>query len=111
MGYDVLAVDASEDKVEEVSKEVTHAVQADVTLEKNLLSLGIRNFDVVIVSIGEDVQANIMTTLLVKELGVEEVIVKSQNKLHAKVLEKIGRGFIQPFWTRSKLLTSNNTTD
>ncbi len=111
MGYDVLAVDSSEERVEEVSKEVTHTVQADITSEKTLLSLGIRNFDVVIVAVGEDIQASIMATLLVKEFGVEQVVVKSKNKLHGKVLEKIGADrVIFPEWDMGCRVARNLVT-
>jgi len=89
-GYDVLAVDKSEEKVQDISNYVTHAVQADAIDENALNSLGIRNFDVAVVTIGSDMQASILTTLIVKELGVKTVIAKAQNELHGTVLEKIG---------------------
>lgn len=90
LGNQVLAIDISEDAVRNISDDVTHAVQVDSTDESALKSIGIRNFDVVVVSIGADVQASIMVTLLVKELGVKYVIAKAQNSMHAKVLYKIG---------------------
>ena len=90
MGYDVLAIDKDEQKVQEISDEVTHVVQADTTDEDALLALGIRNFDVVVVSIGEDIQANVLTTLQLKELGVPYIVAKARNPLHGKMLEKIG---------------------
>ena len=90
LGNEVLAIDASEELVQEISDKVTHAVRADATDENSLRSLGIRNFDVAIVSIGSDIQSSIMVTLLVKEMGVKYVIAKAQNELHAKVLYKIG---------------------
>ena len=55
-----------------------------------LRSLGIRNFDHVIVAIGEDIQASILVTLMVKEMGVPNILAKAQNEYHARVLEKIG---------------------
>lgn len=90
MGYEVLAVDEDQEKIQEIVKEVTHAIQADATDEKALKALGIRNFDVVIVSIGHDVQASILITVLLKELGVKYVVAKAQNELHGKVLSKVG---------------------
>ncbi|QHW35216.1 TrkA family potassium uptake protein [Paenibacillus rhizovicinus] len=90
LGFDVLAIDADEQKIQEVSNWVTHAVAANSTDEEAMRSLGLRNFDVVIVAIGEDIQASILTTLILKELGVPELIVKAQNALHGKVLDKIG---------------------
>lgn len=55
-----------------------------------LRSLGIRNFDVAVISIGSDIQSSIMATLIAKELGVHYVLCKAQNELQAKVLYKIG---------------------
>ncbi|MCF6462093.1 potassium channel family protein [Clostridium sp. Cult1] len=90
LGYEVLAIDADDDKVQDISEFVTYAVQADVTDENVLKELGIRNFDVVIVSIGSNYQASIMATLIAKELGVKKVIAKAHDVLHGKVLSKIG---------------------
>lgn len=69
---------------------VTHAVSADSTDEEAARALGIRNFDVVVVAIGEDIQASILTTLILKDMGVPVLIVKAQNEPHGKVPQKIG---------------------
>lgn len=90
LGNEVLAVDVDEEVIQEISPDVTHAVQADSTDESVLRALGLRNFDVAVITIGSDVQASIMATLLVKELGVKYVIAKAHNEVHAKVLYKIG---------------------
>src|SRR6185312_6010110 len=90
MGYDVLAIDSNEQRTQEVAEMVTHAVTADSTDEDALRALGIRNFDVVVVAIGEDIQASILTTLILKDMGVPVLIVKAKNELHGKVLSKIG---------------------
>ncbi|MDI6617125.1 MAG: TrkA family potassium uptake protein [Clostridiales bacterium] len=90
LGYEVLAIDSREDAIQEIADNVTHAVQADSTDEKSLKELGLGNFDVAIIGIGSDVQSNIMTTIIVKELGVKYVIAKADSDLHAKVLRKIG---------------------
>ncbi|KQX45396.1 MULTISPECIES: potassium channel family protein [unclassified Paenibacillus] len=90
LGFEVLAIDHREETVQEVSAFVTHAVQADSTDEEALRALGIRNFDVVVVAIGEDIQASILTTLILKEMGIPTIIVKAVNDLHGKVLKKIG---------------------
>lgn len=89
-GNDVLAVDTSEEAIQEISEHVTHAVQADGTDEDTLRSLGISNFDVAVVAIGSNMQSSIMTVMLLKEIGVEYVMAKAQNEIHKKVLEKIG---------------------
>lgn len=90
MGHDVLAIDKDEERVQYISDKVTHAVQADATDENTLKALGIRNFDVAVVSVGEDIQSNILITLLCKEAGIKYVLAKAQNDLHSKVLYKIG---------------------
>lgn len=90
LGNDVLAIDKSEETIQQISDSVTHAVQADATEENSLKSLGIRNFDVAVVGMGGDMQGSIVATLLVKEMGVKYIIAKAQNELHAKVLYRIG---------------------
>jgi trk system potassium uptake protein TrkA len=90
MGYAVLAVDHNEEKVNNIIEHVTHAVQADAMDEQTLKSLGIRNFDVVVVAIGQDIQANILVTVMLKELGVKKVVSKAVTDLHGKVLERVG---------------------
>jgi len=90
LGKDVLAVDTDESIIAEIAPYVTHAVQADSTDEKALKALGIDNFDVAIVSIGGNIQASILVTMLCKELGVKYVLAKAQNDLHGKVLYKTG---------------------
>lgn len=90
LGYDVLAVDKDINIVQEISEHVTHAIQADAEDENALRALGIRNFDVAVITIGSNIQASIMATLIVKELGVKTVIAKAQSEIHGKVLYKIG---------------------
>lgn len=90
LGHEVLAIDHQEEKVNDITPYSTHSVIANGTDEKALQSLGIRNFDYVIVAIGDDIQSSILTTLLLKELGVKKVWVKAQNYYHQRVLEKIG---------------------
>lgn len=89
-GHDVLAIDNDEKKVDEISEYVTHAVVADAADESTLVTLGANNFDVAIISIGDNLHTNILSTLILKELGVSYVIVKAQDDLHAKVLIKAG---------------------
>src|SRR5690606_25494896 len=86
----VMAIDKDSERVDEFSSIATQAVVADTTDEAVLKSLGIRNFEHVIVAIGENIQASILTTLMLKEIGVKKITVKAQNDYHAKVLDKIG---------------------
>ena len=90
MGHEVLVVDAEEKKIQDISDCFTYAVCANTTTDNTLKSLGLKDFDVVVVSIGQNIQANILTTMLLKEIGCRYVVVKASNPLHARVLEKIG---------------------
>lgn len=90
LGHDVLAIDKDEEKVQEISDYVTHAVQLDSTDENVLKTLGVRNFDVAVVTIGSNLQASVMTTLILKELDIKYIIAKANNELYAKILTKIG---------------------
>ncbi|CAG9608629.1 potassium channel family protein [Pseudoneobacillus rhizosphaerae] len=89
-GMEVMAIDNNEERVNQFAMIVSHAVVGDTTDEAVLKSLGIRNFDHVIVAIGDDIQSSILTTLILKELGVKNITVKAQNDYHEKVLLKIG---------------------
>ncbi|WP_240374777.1 potassium channel family protein [Bacillus piscicola] len=90
LGHDVLAIDISASKVNEIINDSTHSAVADGTDEKALRELGITNFDHVIVAIGDNLQSSILCTLLLKEMGIESVWAKAQNAHHHKVLDKIG---------------------
>ncbi len=90
MGYEVLAVDTDADKVNDLTDEVTYAVQVDAMEEKALKSLGLRNFDVVVVAIGQEIKASILVTVMLKEMGVRKIVAKANDELHGKVLQKVG---------------------
>lgn len=90
LGYEVLGVDRDEEKVQELSNILTHAVVADATEEEVLRSIGARNFDCGVVAIGDDIQASILATILLKDLGVKKVVAKAVSDLHGRVLERVG---------------------
>lgn len=90
MGHDVLAIDTDEREIQRISSEVTHAVQADATNETILKELGVANFDVAVVAIASDIQSSVLSTILLKKLGVRYVIAKAENELHGSILGKIG---------------------
>ncbi|MBO9609845.1 MAG: TrkA family potassium uptake protein [Paenibacillaceae bacterium] len=90
LDYEVLGIDRDEEIVNEMSQQLTHTVSADATDEEVLRSLGIRNFDCVVVAIGDDIQASILAAILLKDLGVKMVVAKALSELHGKVLKKIG---------------------
>ncbi|PZE21647.1 potassium channel family protein [Paenibacillus xerothermodurans] len=90
LGHEVLGIDRNESVVNDMSELLTHVVAADASDEDMLRSIGIRNFHCVVVAIGDDIQASILTALLLIELGVEKVVAKALSPLHGKVLQKIG---------------------
>ncbi|OUS75612.1 potassium transporter Trk [Paenibacillus sp. MY03] len=93
-GHEVLAVDKDEQLVQDISGVATHAVQADCTDEGVLKELGARNFTHAIVAIGEDLQASILATLLLKELHIPKITAKAKNEMHGQVLIKVGADHI-----------------
>jgi len=98
-GNEVLAIDTNEERVNEFIDSATHAVIADSTDEVALKAIGIRNFDTVIVAIGNDMQASILTVLLLKELGIKKIVAKALNKRHGEVLKKVGADqIVFPEW-------------
>lgn len=88
--FGVLAVDRDEKRVKEMEGMVSQSIVMDATDEKGLAELGAKDFDTAIVSMGENVEDSIMITLLLKEFGVRQVIVKAHNELHSKILQKVG---------------------
>ena len=71
LGFDVLALDSSDHVIENLQGQLTYMIKGDSTSEAVLRDLGIANYDLGIVAIGSDIQANIMTTILLKTLGVK----------------------------------------
>lgn len=89
-GKQVLAIDKDESKVNEYKNIVSHAVILDSTDEESLKEIGIKNFEDVIVAIGENIQASILTTVILTDLGIKNITVKAQNDYHEKILRKLG---------------------
>lgn len=87
---EVLAVDKNPNTIREISEYVSQAVEADATQELALKELNIDRFDVVIISIGSDMEASIVATLIAKELGAKNIISQAQSELHGRLLKKIG---------------------
>ena len=90
LGHEVLAIDDDEDAVEALSPYVTQAVQANAADDGVLESLDAGSYDAAIVSIGTDVRASILISVLCKEAGIPLVLAKAMDDLHAKVLSKVG---------------------
>ena len=81
MGCDVMVVDDSYEKIQEISDKVSYAMKADVTDKDALQALGARNLDGAVVAVSEHPEANIMATLLCKEMGIPLVVAKAKDKL------------------------------
>ena len=89
-GCEVMAIDSSSEKVQEIADSVTHAVKADATDMDVVRSLGLNNLDAVVIAIGNNLEASIMATIISKECGVPYVLAKASNDIHAAVLRKVG---------------------
>ena len=97
LGHEVLALDNSEENVQHIADSVTQAVCGDAQDESVLTSLGVSNFDCCVVAIGTDIEASILVTVMLKELGAKQVVCKALSALHARVLERVGADrVIQP---------------
>lgn len=88
--HQVMAVDVDEERVNDVLPYVTNAQIGDSTNEEFLESLGIRNFDLCIVAIGDNFQSSLETTSLLKELGAKMVVSRAARDVHAKFLLRNG---------------------
>jgi trk system potassium uptake protein TrkA len=90
LGHEVLAVDDSEAKVNEIAPDVTHAVELDASDEGALRDAGAGDFEHAIVAISSNTEASIFATMALKNLGVRNVVAKAATALHGKILERVG---------------------
>ncbi|GBC76359.1 Ktr system potassium uptake protein A [bacterium HR07] len=89
-GYEVLALDRDSEKVQTASEFVTYALQCDSMDLAALREAGVHNADVAVVSMGDDIEASVLTVMNLKELGVREIIAKANSEIHGKVLSNLG---------------------
>ena len=90
MGCDVLVMDDSFEKIQEISDKVSYAMKADVADPDALQALGGRNLDGVVVAVSENLEAGIMATMLCKEMGIPLVVAKAKNELQGAILTRVG---------------------
>ena len=90
LGAEVLAMDVSNDLVQQVADDVTHAVVGDAQDKEVLRALGAKDFDCAIIAIGSDLAASVLTAMNLKELEVPYIICKAHDETHRRVLEKLG---------------------
>ncbi|EOD55713.1 potassium channel family protein [Aeromonas molluscorum] len=96
---EVLAIDIDELRTRQVATFCSHVIVADATDENTVAELGLADFDIVFVAIGDSLETSILTTLVLKEAGVKKVWVKARDKFHAKILKKVGADkVINPEW-------------
>ena len=94
LGNDVIGIDLNPTLVSDIADRITHAVIADARDEKVLRDLGVHECDGVVIAIGEDIEANILATLIVKTMSKPRVWSKALNPNHHKILEKLGTDYI-----------------
>jgi len=94
LGHDVLGIDSNANRTNAIADQLTRAVTADARDERVLRELGVHESDVVVVAIGEDIEANILTTLVVKSMPKPRVWAKALNHHHHRILEKLGADHI-----------------
>ena len=116
MGMDVLAVDKEETIVKEIADHCTEAVCADLEDEKSLRSLGLKDMDIVVVAIGDNLEASIFAVMAAKEQGVPLIVAKSSSERMTRILSKVGADrVIQPEEYAGKrsaaILASENMLD
>lgn len=89
-GHEVVAIDRDRARVQEVRDTSTQAIEANCTDQDTLRALGLHDADAVVVSLGEQMDASILVTLYLKELGLKEIVVKAVSEDHGKILHLIG---------------------
>ncbi|GAA0629487.1 TrkA family potassium uptake protein [Sporichthya brevicatena] len=89
-GTEVLAIDSRRDIVQRMAGKLTHVVAADSTDIEALRELGVQEFRRAVVAIGSDIEASILTTSLLVELGIADIWAKAMTKQHGKILERVG---------------------
>src|SRR5688572_17628165 len=90
LGHQVLAIDQGEQQVNDIAPHVTHALQLDAADEAALRSAGAGDFDTAIVAISSDAEPSIFATMVLKRLGVANVIAKAGSLLHGEILARVG---------------------
>ena len=105
LGHEVLGMDASEEWARSAHVEgiATHVVRGDSTELATLDELGMRNFETVVVAIGANMEASILTVLNLLDLGVRSIVAKASHDKHGKVLERVGGDAIRVVYPESQM--------
>ncbi len=94
LGHEVLGVDSRMELVQEYSGRLTHVVQADATSDAALRQIGAPDLDVAVVAIGSDIEASVLATGALIDLGIREVWAKAITTAHGRILERIGANHV-----------------
>ncbi|RFM23410.1 MAG: TrkA family potassium uptake protein [Candidatus Thermochlorobacter aerophilum] len=89
-GAEVLAIDSSMDRLEDIKDKVTYTVRLDSTEEKALRDQGLTELDAVIVAIGDDFEATLLTIVALQNIGVKRIIARATTKTHERILRHLG---------------------
>lgn len=104
----VIAVDHNEQRIQEISEYIDNAFVLDSTNKHALEEVGIYNLDTVIVSIGENIEASILTVMALKDLGNKNIIAKAITTTHGEILAKIGASkVVHPEKIAGRILVKN----
>lgn len=87
---EILVIDIDEERVKKVADYCVQAIVADASDEEVLKEIDLYSYEVIFVAIGDNIHANILTTLILKECGVKKVWVKADDRFHERILRKIG---------------------
>lgn len=90
LGMDVIAIDIDEENVKKISNIVETTFIADSTDEKALKNLGIDNVDTAIVAFGSNLEATVLTTVVLREIGVKQLIVRVDNDYYVSIIKRLG---------------------
>jgi trk system potassium uptake protein TrkA len=90
LGHEVLAVDDDPETVQEWSGTLTHVIEVDSTNLEAMRQVGADEFSMAVVAIGNDIEASILSTLVLEDLGVKEIWAKAITPAHGRILERIG---------------------
>lgn len=90
LGHQVLAVDANAERVQSLADELPHVVQADTSDPELLKQLSVLDFSHVVVAIGHDLEASVLTTLNLNQLGVRDIWVKAHSEAHGRIVKRLG---------------------
>lgn len=89
-GCQVVAVDSSHERIQQIADEVNYAVTMDVTDAESIKSLGLDNMDGAVIALADEMEASIVIAMTCMDYGIRHIVARAKNEVHGKILEKIG---------------------